>query len=357
MTWARCRCCTSSTGRSSARSRRPSTRSSATSEELDEDCPLCPTEGRDPGKLEVKLGRYGKFIGCTNYPDCQYIRNMDGSVRPEPEMLDETLPRMRQAVAEARGPVRSVRRMQRLPRLQVHQEGPARLDRRHLPAVRAGRADREAEPVRHDVLQLQPLPRLRLRRGQPAGEGPPVSRSAARCCSGGRSQLRCWGCGAELDLDFNVTKEGDVEAETAARAAKADRQGGARRCRRSPPRRSPRRRSRAPRSPRRRRSPPRRRSRPPASNRRHDARLHRSPPPRRPRRARPRGLRRRRGRRTPRNPCGDAEGPPHPPGVLPPARGHEHLLARGLGGVRGGDVPGHHAVGLGRPRRGSRSAA
>jgi ssDNA-binding Zn-finger/Zn-ribbon topoisomerase 1 len=33
--------------------------------------------------------------------------------------------------------------------------------------------------------------------------------------------LRCWGCGAELDLDFNVTKDGDVEAETAARQAKA----------------------------------------------------------------------------------------------------------------------------------------
>ena len=62
------------------------------SEELDEECPLCPTEGRDPGKLEVKLGRYGKFIGCTNYPDCKYIRNMDGSVRPEPEMLDELCP-------------------------------------------------------------------------------------------------------------------------------------------------------------------------------------------------------------------------------------------------------------------------
>jgi hypothetical protein len=32
--------------------------------------------------------------------------------------------------------------------------------------------------------------------------------------------LKCWGCGAELDLEFNVTKSGDVEAETAAREAK-----------------------------------------------------------------------------------------------------------------------------------------
>ena len=27
--------------------------------------------GATPGKLEVKLGRFGKFIGCTNYPDCK----------------------------------------------------------------------------------------------------------------------------------------------------------------------------------------------------------------------------------------------------------------------------------------------
>ena len=50
-------------------------------EELDELCPLCPKEGREPGKLQVKLGRYGKFIGCPNYPECRYIRNMDGSER------------------------------------------------------------------------------------------------------------------------------------------------------------------------------------------------------------------------------------------------------------------------------------
>ena len=61
-------------------------------EDLDELCPLCPTEGREPGKLQVKLGRYGKFIGCPNYPECRYIRNMDGSERPEPELLDETCP-------------------------------------------------------------------------------------------------------------------------------------------------------------------------------------------------------------------------------------------------------------------------
>ncbi len=61
-------------------------------EQLDERCPQCPKEGREPGHLVVKLGRYGKFIGCNNYPECTYKRNLDGQVRPEPELLEETCP-------------------------------------------------------------------------------------------------------------------------------------------------------------------------------------------------------------------------------------------------------------------------
>ena len=33
--------------------------------------------------------------------------------------------------------------------------------------------------------------------------------------------IRCWNCGAEFDLEFALTKEGDAEAEAEARAAKA----------------------------------------------------------------------------------------------------------------------------------------
>ena len=32
---------------------------------------------------------------------------------------------------------------------------------------------------------------------------------------------RCWNCGAELDTSFDVKKQGDPEAEAAARAAKS----------------------------------------------------------------------------------------------------------------------------------------
>jgi DNA topoisomerase-1 len=47
-------------------------RSDVTQEKLDEDCPKC-------GKtLSIRLGRRGRFIGCTAYPDCDYTRNLAG---------------------------------------------------------------------------------------------------------------------------------------------------------------------------------------------------------------------------------------------------------------------------------------
>lgn len=72
-------------------------------EVLDERCPLCPQEGREPGPLVIKLGRYGKFIGCSNWPDCSYIRNLDGQVRKEPEILEETCPECGRPLAKKSG--------------------------------------------------------------------------------------------------------------------------------------------------------------------------------------------------------------------------------------------------------------
>lgn len=47
------------------------TRKDVTQEALDEKCPKC-------GKpLSIRLGRRGKFIGCTGYPECDYTRNLD----------------------------------------------------------------------------------------------------------------------------------------------------------------------------------------------------------------------------------------------------------------------------------------
>jgi DNA topoisomerase-1 len=35
---------------------------------------VCPTCGN--GRLNLKLGRFGAFIGCSNYPDCRYTRQL-----------------------------------------------------------------------------------------------------------------------------------------------------------------------------------------------------------------------------------------------------------------------------------------
>ncbi len=55
-------------------------------------CPRCPEEGREPGTLQLKLGRYGRFLACSNYPECKYTAEPDGTARPEPELLDEICP-------------------------------------------------------------------------------------------------------------------------------------------------------------------------------------------------------------------------------------------------------------------------
>jgi DNA topoisomerase-1 len=60
--------------------------------ELDELCPRCLEEGRGEVNLIEKLGRFGKFIGCPNYPECKYTREMSGESRPEPELLEEACP-------------------------------------------------------------------------------------------------------------------------------------------------------------------------------------------------------------------------------------------------------------------------
>ncbi len=49
-------------------------RKDVTQEVLDEDCPKCGAH-----KLTIRLGRRGRFIGCSGYPECDYTRNLDGS--------------------------------------------------------------------------------------------------------------------------------------------------------------------------------------------------------------------------------------------------------------------------------------
>ncbi len=59
-------------------------RKDVTQEAIDEKCPEC------GGQLSIRLGRNGRFIGCTHYPDCSYTRNLDDAPEQscKPEILE-----------------------------------------------------------------------------------------------------------------------------------------------------------------------------------------------------------------------------------------------------------------------------
>jgi DNA topoisomerase-1 len=59
-------------------------RKEVTQEEIDEKCPQCDKP------LAIRLGRRGRFIGCTGYPDCDYTRNLgdDKGAKNEPQVVE-----------------------------------------------------------------------------------------------------------------------------------------------------------------------------------------------------------------------------------------------------------------------------
>ncbi len=58
-------------------------RSDVTQEALEEKCPECGKQ------LSIRLGRNGRFIGCTDYPECSYTRNLnDDAASAEPEVVE-----------------------------------------------------------------------------------------------------------------------------------------------------------------------------------------------------------------------------------------------------------------------------
>lgn len=54
-------------------------------EGVDRACPKCKSD------LHLKMGRFGAFIGCTNYPECTYIRKKEGDIQMDESVGD--LPR------------------------------------------------------------------------------------------------------------------------------------------------------------------------------------------------------------------------------------------------------------------------
>lgn len=58
-------------------------RKDVTQELIDEMCPQCGKQ------LSIRLGKRGRFIGCTGYPDCDYTRSLDeNAASNEPEQVE-----------------------------------------------------------------------------------------------------------------------------------------------------------------------------------------------------------------------------------------------------------------------------
>ncbi len=73
-------------------------RAEVTQESLNEACPKC-------GKpLSIRLGRRGKFVGCSGYPECDFTRNLDGATDSTEPILVGTEPGDGQPVYLLNGP-------------------------------------------------------------------------------------------------------------------------------------------------------------------------------------------------------------------------------------------------------------
>ena len=190
------------------------------SEELDELCPLCPQEGREPGRLQVKLGRYGKFIGCPNYPECRYIRNMDGTERAEPELLDETCPDCGRQLQRRVGRYGPFVGCSGYPDCRYIKKDPPTSTGVTCPQCHRGELV-EKHTRFGTFYGCDRYPECDLAVNNPPEKDRPCPECGSLLLRRPKS-LRCWNCGAELDLDFNVTKSGDAEAEAEVRRVKAE---------------------------------------------------------------------------------------------------------------------------------------
>ena len=92
-------------------------RSDFTTEETDEVCSL-------GHPMVIRLGRNGRFLACSLYPEHKESRPLPGEEPPPQAGRGRDLPAVRRGHARRQArPVRAVRRLLALPRLRLHQEG------------------------------------------------------------------------------------------------------------------------------------------------------------------------------------------------------------------------------------------
>jgi DNA topoisomerase-1 len=193
-------------------------------EDLDEDCPRCIEEGRTPpGRLQIRLGRYGRFIGCSRFADedggCKYIRNLDGQERPEPEMLDETCPECGRPLQRRFGRYGPFVGCSGYPDCRyIKKDPPKSLE---IGCPQCGLGEIVQKRTRFGLFYgCDRYPECDFGVSNLPVKDHPCPECGSLLLERPKS-YRCWNCGAELDKEFVLTKHGDAEAEAASRAAKA----------------------------------------------------------------------------------------------------------------------------------------
>ncbi|GIU98978.1 MAG: DNA topoisomerase 1 [Actinomycetota bacterium] len=193
-------------------------------EDLDETCPRCLEEGRTPpGHLQIRLGRYGRFVGCSRWAEddggCRYIRNLNGEERPEPELLDERCPECGRPLARKVGRYGPFVGCSGYPECRYVKKEPPKGTGVTCP--QCGRGEIVEKRTRFGPMYgCARYPECDFAVSNPPVPEPPCPECGSLLLRRPKS-YRCWGCGAELDPELRVTKPGDPEAEAAARAAKA----------------------------------------------------------------------------------------------------------------------------------------
>ncbi len=61
-------------------------RKDVTQEKMDEACPKC------GNPLSIRLGKRGRFVGCTTYPECDFTRSLNEEAETEGEAMDKACP-------------------------------------------------------------------------------------------------------------------------------------------------------------------------------------------------------------------------------------------------------------------------